>query len=64
MLQRPGWLDAPVEARGFDFSYTQEYTVFSEFGTSAVFSAKHLQAESNHTHLHKVGKTRKRIFRP
>lgn len=53
-LQRPGWNDGPKSARGIDFSYKQEYTLFSTIGTQKHYIARHSDKGSNHSHHHKV----------
>jgi hypothetical protein len=53
-LQRPGWNDGPKAARNIDFTFRQEYTLFSEMGTSGHYLERHNDAMANHTHHHKV----------
>ena len=54
LLQRPGYNDGPKSARGIDFSYKQEYTMFSTMGTQKHYISSHGDKGSNHSHHHKV----------
>jgi len=54
LLQRPGWHDGPKSARSVEFSYRQEFTLFSEYGPAAHYLVRHSDALVNHTHHHHV----------
>jgi len=61
-LQRPGWNDGPKSARNIDFTFKQEYTLFSEMGTTKHFLTQHSDAMANHSHHHKVKCLAKKRF--